>query len=67
MHFLRSSSVCVLLPIDFYFGCTRIKLDINGIASYCIAYKKYFDISCKLDISPSPTSRPFMKYAISDF
>ncbi len=41
MHFLRSSSVCVLLPIDIYFGCSRIKLDINGIASYCIAYKIY--------------------------
>ncbi len=37
--FLRSSSVCVLLPIDIFFGCAGIKLDINGIASYRIAYK----------------------------
>ncbi len=48
MHFLRSSSVCVLVH-------TRIKLYINGITSYRIAYKKYIDISYKLDIPPSPT------------
>ncbi len=48
MHFLRSSSVCVL-PIDIFFGCARIKLDINGIASYRIGYKKYINISYKLD------------------
>ncbi len=39
MHFLLSSSVCVLLPIDIFFGCDRIKLDINGIGSYRITYK----------------------------
>ncbi len=38
-HFLHSSSVCVLLTIDIVFGCARIKLDINGITSYRIAYK----------------------------
>ncbi len=40
MHFLRSSSVCVL-PIDILFRCARIKLKINRIASYRIAYKIY--------------------------
>ncbi len=41
MPFLCSSSVCVLFPIDIFFRCTCIKLNINGIASYRIAYKKY--------------------------
>ncbi len=57
MHFLRSSSVCVLPR--YFFRCARIKLlyiDINGIASYRITYKEYIDISYKLDIPPSPTS-----------
>ncbi len=52
MHFLSSSSVCVLLP-RYFFGCARIKLDINGIALYRIAYKKYIDISYKLDMTAS--------------
>ncbi len=34
----------------------RIKLYINVIASYRIAYKKYIDILYKLYILPSPTS-----------
>ncbi len=76
MHFLHSSSVCVLLPIDTFFGCARIKLYINGIASYRIAYKKYIDISYKLDILPSPseerwhwlsTSEGQIKYYVSCF
>ncbi len=56
MHSLRSSSVCVLPR--FFFRCARIKLlyiDINGIASYHIAYKEYIDISYKLDIPLSPS------------
>ncbi len=56
MHFLRSSPVCVLPR--YFFRCAHIKLlyiDINGIASYRIAYKKYIDISYKLDIPTSPT------------
>ncbi len=55
MHFLRSSSVCVLPR--YFFRCARIKLlyiDINGIASYRIAIE-YIDISYKLDIPPSPS------------
>ncbi len=54
MHFLRSSSVCVLPR--YFFRYARIKLlyiNINGIASY-IAYKEYIDISYKLDIPPNP-------------
>ncbi len=31
-------------------------IDINGIASYRIAYKEYIDVSYKLDIPPSPIS-----------
>ncbi len=55
MHFLRSSSVCVL---RYIFRCAHFKrlyIDINGIALYRIAYKEYIDISYKLDIPPSPT------------
>ncbi len=37
MHFLHSSSVSVL-PIGIFLDA-RIKLYINGIASYRIAYK----------------------------
>ncbi len=62
MHFLRCSSVCVLPRIVF--RCARIKLlyiDINGIASYRIAYKEYIDISYKLDIPPSPRFRSYLE------
>ncbi len=55
--FMLSSSVCVLHCI---FRCARFQttvqyIDINGIASYHIAYKKYIDISYKLDKPPSPS------------
>ncbi len=62
MHFLRSSSVCVLPRI--FFRCAHIKLlyiDINGIASYRIGYKEYIDISYKLDIPPSPRFRSYLE------
>ncbi len=40
MHFLRSSSVCVVLPKDFvFFGLAHIKLYINGIAYTNISYE----------------------------
>ncbi len=53
-------------PLDIFFRCAHIKplyIDINGIASYRISYKKYIDISYKLDIPPSPTIK---LYQISD-
>ncbi len=53
-----STAVQSVSSLDIFFRCARIKLlyiDINGIASYCIAYKKYIDISYKLDIPPSPS------------
>ncbi len=43
MHFLRSSSVCVLPRYFFQMHSYQTKLlyiDINGIAPYRIAYKK---------------------------
>ncbi len=51
MHFIRSSSVCVLLPIDFF---ARIKLDINSIASYRIASKNIYIYIIKTQYTPQP-------------
>ncbi len=58
MYFLHSSSVCPL-PRYFYFSDALVSnyyIDINGIASYHIAYKEYNNILYKIDIPPSPRS-----------
>ncbi len=52
MHFLCSSSVCVL-PRYSRAHIELLYIDINGIASYCITYK-YIDMSNKLNIPPHP-------------
>ncbi len=62
MHFLRSSSVCVLPRYIFQmrsYQTTVGYIDVNGIAPYRIAYKDYVDVSYKLNIPPSPRNSLF--------
>ncbi len=49
MHFLPAAQSVSSLDIFF-----QMRSYIYGTASYRIAYKKYIDISYKLDIPPSP-------------
>ncbi len=64
MHFLRSSSVCAPLLIDIFFGCACIKLDINGIASYRIAYRNISMYRTNSILPPSSSAQRAISMAM---